>query len=189
VFSAVLDACVLFPQSLRDALIRLAEAELYTPLWSERVLEEMRSSLVEDRGIHPEKADRTVSLLREAFEEAEVDAIKIASLEPAMTNDEKDRHVLATAVAAGSELVVTFNVSDFPSTACEPVGVAAVHPAAFLSDLVDLDADTVYRVIAELVAGLRATNFDEFLEMLENAGVPSFVTELRAHQERRLRSG
>lgn len=106
-----------------------------------------------------------------------------------MTNDEKDRHVLATAVAAGSELVVTFNVSDFPSTACEPVGVAAVHPDEFLSDLVDLDADTVYRVIAELVAALRTTNFVEFLEMLENAGVPGFVTELRAHQERRLRSG
>lgn len=75
-FSAVLDACVLFPQSLRDALIRLAEAELYTPLWSERILEEMRSSLVEDRGIHLEKADRTVALMREAFEEAEVDAIE-----------------------------------------------------------------------------------------------------------------
>jgi hypothetical protein len=49
------------------------------------------------------------------FEEAEVDAAEIERLEPAMTNDPKDRHVLATAVAAGSELIVTFNLDDFPA--------------------------------------------------------------------------
>ncbi len=188
-FSAVLDACVLFPQSLRDVLLRLAAAEFYAPLWSERILEEMRSNLVDARGIDPEKADRTVLLMREAFEEADVQMVKIASLEPVMTNDEKDRHVLATAVAAGSELVVTFNLQDFPRAACEPVGVSAVHPDEFLRDLLDLEAETVYRVIAELVANLRETNFDQFLEMLKRAGVPAFGAALEAHQERRLRDG
>jgi hypothetical protein len=33
-FSAVLDANILYPFSLRDTLLRLAELELYTPLWS-----------------------------------------------------------------------------------------------------------------------------------------------------------
>ena len=36
-----------------------------------------------------------------------------------MTNDPKDRHVLAAAVAAGSELIVTFDVGDFPLEACD----------------------------------------------------------------------
>lgn len=31
-----------------------------------------------------------------------------------MTNDPKDRHVLAAAVRANAEVVVTFNIRDFP---------------------------------------------------------------------------
>ncbi len=43
--------------------------------------------------------------------------------------------MLAAAVAAGSELVVTFNLDDFPAEACEPLGVEAIHPGEFLLDL------------------------------------------------------
>ncbi len=71
IFSAVLDANVLYPFSLRDTLLRLAELELYTPLWSARILEEMRQALLE-YGVTAERADRLVRRMREAFEEAEV---------------------------------------------------------------------------------------------------------------------
>jgi hypothetical protein len=60
-----------------------------------------------------------------------------------MTNHEKDRHVLATAVAADSELIVTFALDDFPPSACEPVGVEAIHPDQFLLDVYDIDPETV----------------------------------------------
>lgn len=185
-FSAVLDACALFPQSLRDLLLRLSAAELFVPLWSARILEEMRTSLVEERGIDPAKVERTVQLMRESFEEAEVDAAKIEAIEPAMTNDAKDRHVLAAAVAAGAELIVTANVRHFPPEACAPLGVSVTHPDAFLRDLFDLDSETVYRVVADLTAGLRTMTFDQFLEALENAGVGGFVAELRAYRENRI---
>jgi predicted nucleic acid-binding protein len=112
-FSAVLAANVLYPFSLRDSLLWLAELELYTPLWSARILEEMRRNLVEQQ-ITAEQAARIEAAMRAVFEEAEVDAAEIARLEPAMTNDEKDRHVLAAAVAADSELIVTFDLADFP---------------------------------------------------------------------------
>jgi predicted nucleic acid-binding protein len=125
-FSAVLDANVLYPFSLRDTLLRLAELELFTPLWSTRILEEMRRTLVEHR-ITAEQADRIKEAMRQAFEEAEVDPDEIERLEPAMTNDPKDRHVVAAAVAADSGLIVTFDLDDFPVAACEPVGVEAIH--------------------------------------------------------------
>jgi hypothetical protein len=46
-FQAVLDANVLLPAPLRDTLLRLAEAELYVPRWSERILDEVAKNLVE----------------------------------------------------------------------------------------------------------------------------------------------
>lgn len=38
---AVLDTNVLLPAPLRDTLLRLAEADLYVPKWSDRILAEL----------------------------------------------------------------------------------------------------------------------------------------------------
>lgn len=183
IFSAVLDANVLYPFSLRDTLLRLAELELYRPLWSGRILEEMREALLE-HGISAERAERLVETMREAFEEAEVDEAEIERLEPAMTNDPDDRHVLACAVAADSELVVTSNLVHFPSEACEPVGVEARHPDAFLLDLLDLAPDGVRAALEEQAADLNPPwPLDELLRALERAGAPRFVAGVRAEAE------
>jgi predicted nucleic acid-binding protein len=179
-FSAVLDANTLYPFSLRDTLLRLAELDLYTPLWSERILEEMRRNLVE-RQISDEQADRLTAAMRDAFEEAEVDATEIERLEPEMTNDPKDRHVLAAAVAAGSELIVTFNLDDFPAPACEPLGVAAIHPDDFLLDLHGLAPGSVRDALDQQAADLNPPwPLDQLLDALETAGVPRFVAAIRA---------
>jgi hypothetical protein len=42
----VLDACVLFPGSLRDILLRATEADLYRLCLTDQILEEMRRNLV-----------------------------------------------------------------------------------------------------------------------------------------------
>jgi predicted nucleic acid-binding protein len=182
VFSAVLDTNVLYPFSLRDTLLRLAELELYTPLWSARILEEMRRNLVE-RQITADQAARIEAAMRAAFEEAEVDAAEIERLEPAMTNDEKDRHVLAAAVAADSELIVTFDLDDFPSHACEPVGVEATHPDDFLLDLYDLNPEAVRAALEQQAADLNpAWPLDELLRALTTAGVPRFADTIRAQR-------
>lgn len=179
-FSAVLDTNVLYPFSLRDTLLRLAELELYTPLWSERILDEMRRNLVE-RQITDEQADRLAAAMRGAFEEAEVDAAEIERLEPAMTNDPNDRHVLAAAVAAGSELIVTFNLADFPARACEPLGVEAIHPDDFLLDLHDLSPPGVQAALEQQAADLNPPwPLDQLLDALEIAGVPRFAAAIRA---------
>jgi predicted nucleic acid-binding protein len=134
-FRAVLDANVLYPFSLRDTLLRLAELELYDPLWSAQILDEATRNLVEDGRIEIWQAERLVEAMGRTFEAAEVPQAQVLALESAMLNDEKDRHVLAAAVAGGAEAVVTANLLDFPPEACDPLGVEAVHPDDFLLGL------------------------------------------------------
>lgn len=179
-FSAVLDANVLYPFSLRDTLLRLAELELYTPLWSNRVLDEMTRNLSEHR-LTDAQAASIEQAMRTAFEEAEVEASEIERLEPAMTNDPKDRHVLAAAVAADSELIVTFNLDDFPPEACEPVGVEAVHPDEFLLDLHDLAPEAVRAALEQQAADLHPPwPLQQLLDALTTAGVPRLAETIRS---------
>jgi len=62
---ALLDANVLWPQALRDTLIRAAIWELYRPAWTLQILEEMSRSLVREGRVEKERIDRTVRLMRE----------------------------------------------------------------------------------------------------------------------------
>src|SRR5262245_16563832 len=134
-FPAFLDACVLYPAYLCDTLLRLAEASAYRPLWSADVLTELRRNLI-DRGIPVERVDRRITHMTRSFPDALVTGYE--SLSDGMTNDRKDRHVLAAAVRANAEVLVTFNVGDFPQPALKPYDVAAIHPDEFLLDQLDL---------------------------------------------------
>ena len=49
--------------------------------------------------------------------------------------DPDDRHVLAAAIHGRAEVIVTFNLSDFPATALGPHNVEAVHPDEFVGRL------------------------------------------------------
>jgi hypothetical protein len=60
------------------------------------------------------------------------------SLVDGMRNDPKGRHVLVAAVRANAEVLVTFNVRDFPEPALKPYDITAVHRDEFLLDQLDL---------------------------------------------------
>src|SRR5260370_30032856 len=60
-----------------------------------------------------------------------------------MSNDPKDRHVLAAAVRCGAEAIVTYNKRHFPSTSLEPWGVEVQAPGTFLKHQYDLNPAVV----------------------------------------------
>lgn len=175
----VLDACVLYPFSLCDILLRLAEREFYDPYWSDRILGEVERNLVQNR-LTAQQAAWRVDAMRRTFPSAAVPEESIAGLEPAMTNDQKDRHVLAAAVASPAEAVVTFNLRHFPEQSCEPHGVDVLHPDEFLVSMFDLDPDAVAAVIQAQSDALRKPPIPprDLIGMLSRAGVPEFAKRL-----------
>ena len=154
-YCAVVDACALYPFSLRDTLIRLAAAELYDLFWSERILDEVSRNLVKREVATEEQAERLLQKMRDVFPEAMVADEQITALEGAMTNASKDRHVLAAAVSAGAEAIVTFNLRDFPPEACELHDVEAMHPDDFLMILFGVSSETVVAVLETQASDLR----------------------------------
>jgi predicted nucleic acid-binding protein len=132
-FRVVLDACVLYPFTIRDVLLQAAASELYQVYWSETILDEALRNLVEDGRMSEENAAKLLATMRRAFPEAQV--IDYESLIASMRNDEKDRHVVAAAVKAGAQVIVTSNKRDFYDL---PSGIEIQTPDEFLSNLFDL---------------------------------------------------
>ncbi len=101
----------------------------------------------------PDRAARRILLMREAFEEALVEGYEPLVLH--MTNNEKDRHVLAAAVVSGSPVIVTANLKDFPTESMREYSIEAQSPDTFLTNLVVFSPDIMAQVIREQAAALQ----------------------------------
>jgi hypothetical protein len=105
------------------------------------------------------------------------------SLVDGMRNAPKDHHVLAAAVRANAEVLVTFNVRDFPEPALKPYDITAVHPDEFLLDQLDLYPGVTVEVLRQQAAAYRREprTVPGILVLLERSGVPQFAAEVRRH--------
>src|SRR4051794_25360716 len=131
-FPAFFDTNVLFSATLCDTLLRIAEQRAFRPHWSPDVLTELGTVLTREAGLTDQQAQRRLDQMRLAFPDAEIEGYQ--PLVEAMTCHPKDRHVLAAAVHARCEVLVTFNLRDFPAESTRDLTIAVVSPDAFLLD-------------------------------------------------------
>jgi predicted nucleic acid-binding protein len=179
-FVVVFDACVLYPASIRDLLIRLARIGLVRARWTERILDECFASIVAARPELAGKLDRTRRLMEEAIPDAFVRDYELLA-ENLVLPDEDDRHVLAAAIRAGAQVIVTMNLRDFPSEALAPFDVEAQHPDTFVLQLLSLDPGAVLRVVTAQAEALKSppSTVEKLLDTLESRGLVQSVAELR----------
>jgi len=178
-YTALLDACVLVPIALADTLLRVAERELYRPLWSERILNEAADAILE---IHPELESSDVAkrfgAMNNTFKEASVEGWEIFQ-ELIALPDPDDCHVVAAAVRGQADAIVTANLRDFPEETLAPLDLAVVSPDVFLLDQLDLAPRVVLDVLREQAAHTRnpALTPTDLIARLDRAGVPAFADE------------
>ena len=174
-FPVVLDACVLIPMPLADTLLRLAGGpRLFLPKWTDQIMAEVSRNLQRNFGVTAEQAAYRESEIRKHFGEAWVEGYEDLIL--AMTNQEKDRHVLAAAVRSGAETIVTYNLKDFPRSALAPYAITAQGPSTFLKNLYELDSEAVLHTLEHQAAAIDKS-FDYLLDRLR-VNVPGFVHTL-----------
>jgi predicted nucleic acid-binding protein len=61
--------------------------------------------------------------------------------------DQEDRHVLAAAIIANAQLIVTFNVRDFPTDIVDKFGIRSIHPDLFIFELIQQNERSCFNAL------------------------------------------
>jgi predicted nucleic acid-binding protein len=176
-FPAFLDTSVLYGARLNDLLLWLADAGAFRPLWSADIMSELERNLLKN-GEDSELVRKRVGTMRNYFPDAMVEGY--GDLIEGMTCDSKDRHVLAAAVRANAEVLVTFNLKDFPAQSTAAFEIEVVYPDDFLLDQLDLFPGVVVGTLRHLVEIYDSppVSMEELLQSLARVGVPKFALEV-----------
>ncbi|GGO47150.1 PIN domain-containing protein [Streptomyces lasiicapitis] len=182
-FVAIYDANVLYPSTLRDVLIRVAQAGLVQAKWTDQILDETFRNLKENR---PDLDPRKLDLTRDRMAGAIRDVL-VKGYEPLIDildlPDPGDRHVLAAAIRAKAQVIVTSNLRDFPAEKLSAWDVQAVHPDAFIEAQVGLSPGLVYAVLAQMADVWRKPPnavVADVIDSLEREGLVASAAALRA---------
>jgi predicted nucleic acid-binding protein len=179
-YVALLDASVLHPWVVCDLLLRMAERGLYRPAWSAEILDEVVDSLTERRPEHAERFRRRREQMEAAFAEAMTPrSERYASVVPDEV-DEGDRHVVAAALAARADVIVTNNARHFAPGRLAESGLLVQTADEFLVHQWWLDPPGVDEVLAEMADATRRPplTVEQVLDSLGRSA-PEFVALVR----------
>ncbi len=183
-FTAVYDACVLYPAPLRDLLMQLAMSNLFRAKWSEEIHEEWIRNVLK---VRPDLTHEKLQRTRQNMDK-NVDGLVTGyeSLIPGLSlPDQDDRHVLAAAIRAGADVIVTFNLKDFPTEYLNEFGIEPQHPDDLVFHLTDLNPNAVCEAAKRQRASLKnpPKSVSEFLEIMEQQRLPKTAEFLRRRRE------
>jgi hypothetical protein len=180
-FIVVYDACVLYPTPLRDLLIRIALTGVVRARWTEQILNECFRNILADR---PDLSAENLARTRVAMNRAIPDVL-VTGYESLIAGvslpDPDDRHVVAAAIRAGAQAIITQNLRDFPKDKLEPFGLEAVHPDDFVLNSIDLAPARIGAAVEAQAAALKSPpkTRAELLDTLQQNGLVQTVARLR----------
>lgn len=160
----------------------LARTDLFRARWTAAIHDEWIRSVLEDRpDLTRARLERTRDLMNATVRDCLVtdyeDLIDTLTLP-----DADDRHVLAAAIRAQAQVIVTYNLADFPISVLRSYGMEAQHPDDFVSQLLDSASAVVCRAVKQQREALKnpPKTAHEFLETLERQHLAQTVARLRA---------
>ena len=173
------DANVLYGSLLRDLLMWLGVRRNLRLRWTVQVQEEWTRNLLAHRpDLLPEQLVRTCEQMNRAIPDALVPAGR--EEESYDLPDPADRHVLAAALACEAEVLLTFNIRDFPASAV-PAELKVAHPDLYLTAYFQTHPQAVTAALRSLRANLKRPplSVTEVVEALKKAGLPQLAGALQ----------
>ena len=169
----LIDACVLYPTVMREVLLGVADAGLFTPLWSARILEEWARAAARLGYGQEDVARGEIALLRAKWPGSEVDYP--TDLEASLyLPDENDSHVLAAAICGQADILLTQNLKDFPTRTLTSHGIIRRDTDGLLREMFDENQQVVGQVAEKvrLTAERLSGQPQEMRKLMKKARLP-----------------
>lgn len=183
-FVVLFDACILYPAPLRDFLMRLATSGLFAAKWTDKIHDEWMHSLIATRPELSTNLERTRDLMNRAVPDCLVTGYE-PLVDGLILPDSNDRHVLAAAIRCSAQIIVTFNLKDFPQEVLDPYGIEAMHPDHFVEHQMSLNQGIVIATAKRHRASLTrpAKSSEEYINALGAQGLVISADRLREFME------
>lgn len=175
----LIDACVLYPTVMREMVMGAARKGLFEPCWSERILEEWARAARKIGPVGETQARSEIAMLRAAWPQAAVTAP--AALETRLwLPDPDDIHVLAAAVSASADAIMTLNAKDFPRGILAEEGLARMDPDTWLHRAWQNDPDVIRSYAGEVLNTARQLSGEDWQmrALLKKARLPRLAKAL-----------
>lgn len=171
---------------LRDVLLSLSYNGVFAARWTNQIHDEWTRNLQRQRpDLTPSQLQRTRALMNSQIDESLVEGYE--PLIPTLTlPDADDRHVLAAAIHARAEVIVTWNLKDFPASALQPYGIEALSPDRFLVGLLPDWQNLIIESLATVRKRLKSPPHSptQFLDALARQRLTQFVAALRPFESK-----
>lgn len=183
-FTALFDACVLYPQTMRDALLSLARSDLFLARWSAHINEEWTRARLRK---HPEQEDQiryTLEKVNQSVDDCLVTGYEHL-IDSIVLPDPDDRHVVAAAIIGRADVIVTVNTKHFPAESVARYDIEVFHPDDFIIHQFGINQAKTLSAFRAMRARYRKPSMtaEEFLANLERAGLTSTAATLRPFVE------
>jgi predicted nucleic acid-binding protein len=180
-FTVVYDADVLYPAPLRDLLLQLATTGAFRAHYTREILDEVFRNLAANRPeLDPARLKATRGDMEHAIRGALITG-HMGLVDSLTLPDPDDRHVLAAAIRAGAQVIVTRNIRHFPASDLAEFDIEAQHPDVFVDNLADLTPATVVQAIRAISSRLRNPPKAplQVLDTLERGGLVQTALRIR----------
>ncbi len=171
----------MFPAHLRNVMMHLTLADAFSARWTAQIHDEWMRNVLKSR---PDLSPEALERLRHLMDRNALDAL-VEDYEPLIEiltlPDKDDRHILAAAIRGRADVIVTWNLKDFPRRTLERFGIQALNPDAFLMSLWPDQRENIWQGLQAQRASLvnSPQTPAQFLESLQRQRLTQFVAALR----------
>ena len=176
------DTSVLFPFSVMDLFLALAEDSIHHVLWTDELLDEWERVIVREHQRTPESGTAVTSAIREFFDDARIDPQLYRHSVDQMPGPDLDDHVhSAAAIAARADALITWDKTGFPSKKLAALGLRVVDPDTYLVEVFDELGDGVIVTVDQLARSKTRPpmSTDDLLDRLDGADLVRFTKRVR----------